>query len=806
MVEVFNCLAGEHDWRLVALALAICLLASWVTIGMFYRARAALGPARLVWLCLNAAVGGCGVWATHFISMLAYNPGASAGYELSLTALSLLSAVTIFGVGLSVALSAARRRDAAIGGAIVGGGIAVMHFTGMLALELPGDIGWSFGLAALSIALSCALAAMALAAAAGRDDLPHMLAGAVLLAAAILSLHFTAMGAATFIPDPTRAISALSVSPTTLALIVAAAAAVILSMCLVAALDDSRSAENLHRQKHLLDAAIENLSQGVCMFDADGRVILFNQLFAELMGFSGASLVGCSLPDLMMRRKEAGEFPGDPHEFSAKVIADIRQGLRIPRVTVTPRGTAVRVVDRPLANGGWVATFEDVTERQRAEAEIIRLARHDTLTGLANRAVFAEKLKEASEWLANAGDGYAVIMLDLEGLKVVNDTLGHRTGDRLLVEVAQRLKSTVRKTDVLARIGGDEFAIIVHNAPNLSDVAISMALRIINALAPPFDLDHNPASIGTSIGMVLAPKHGVDAEDLLKKADLALSAAKSAGRNSYRLFQPEMLESFQAQQARESELRDAVAGHEFEMYYQPLIDAKTAELRGFEALVRWRHPTRGLILPDQFIPFAESTGLILPLGRWILQQACRDAASWPSHIEIAINISAVQLSEGNLFDDVFGALMETGLSPKRLELEITETSLLENQEFILATLRQLRNIGVSMALDDFGTGYSSINYLINFPFDRIKIDQSFTRGCLVRADCKAVVSSVIALAQGLGIATTAEGVDAAEQVEYLRSVGVDYLQGYLFGRPAPVCELDFGGATPRVTAGVEQVA
>jgi predicted signal transduction protein with EAL and GGDEF domain len=333
-------------------------------------------------------------------------------------------------------------------------------------------------------------------------------------------------------------------------------------------------------------------------------------------------------------------------------------------------------------------------------------------------------------------------------------------------------------------------------------VAIALALRIINALAPPFDLDGHPTSIGTCIGMVLAPEHGVDAEDLLKKADLALCAAKEGGSNSYRLFQPEMLESFQIQRARESELRDAIARNEFEMFYQPVVDARTTELRAFEALVRWRHPTKGLIAPDQFIPFAESTGLILPLGRWILQQACNDAASWPDHIEVAVNISAVQLSDGKLFEDVLAVLLETGLSPHRLELEITETSLLENQESVLATIRQLRNLGVTMALDDFGTGYSSINYLINFPFDRIKIDKSFTQGCLARTDCKAVVSSVLALAQGLGIATTAEGVDAVEQLEYLRSVGVDLIQGYLFGRPAPLSELDFGDATPRV----EQVA
>jgi diguanylate cyclase (GGDEF)-like protein len=802
LFKILTCLAAEHDWRLLALAAVICLFTSWVTIGLFCRARAAQGRARHVWLGLDAAAGGYGVWATHFISMLAYSPGAEAGYNLILTALSLILAVAIFGIGFAVALSALTVRAAAIGGAIVGGGIAIMHFTGMMALELPGHISWSFDLASLSIVLGCALAGMALAVAVRRDDRRHTLAGGALLVAAILSLHFIAMAATTFTFDPTRVMNALSVSPTTLASIVAGAAAVMLGMCLVAAQDDRRSAEKLRCQKLLLDDALESLSQGVCMFDADGRVILFNKRFADLMEFSTATLLGRSLHDLMTERKELGHFAGDPQQFSAQVMAEVRQGLPAPKIMTSPARQTFRIQDRPTAAGGWVATFEDITETRHAEAEIFRLARHDSLTGLANRIVFTERLSEASRCLARDGDGYAVIMLDLDGFKVINDTLGHPAGDRLLVEVAQRLRSAIRRTDVLARIGGDEFAIILDNAPNQPEVAIALALRIINTLAPPFDLDGHQASISACIGMVLAPEHGVDAEDLLKKADLALYSAKAGGRNSYRLFRPEMLESFKIQQARERELRDAIAGNEFEMFYQPVVDAKTTELRAFEALVRWRHPTKGLIAPDQFIPFAESTGLILPLGRWILQQACEDAASWPDHIEVAVNISAVQLSDGKLFEDVLAVLLETGLSPHRLELEITETSLLENQESVLATIRQLRNLGVTMALDDFGTGYSSINYLINFPFDRIKIDKSFTQGCLARADCKAVVSSVLALAQGLGIATTAEGVDAVEQLEYLRSVGVDLIQGYLFGRPAPLSELDFGDATPRV----EQVA
>jgi predicted signal transduction protein with EAL and GGDEF domain len=368
----------------------------------------------------------------------------------------------------------------------------------------------------------------------------------------------------------------------------------------------------------------------------------------------------------------------------------------------------------------------------------------------------------------------------------------------LLIEVGRRLKSTVRETDVLARLGGDEFAIIQEGGPAQREAAIALALRIIEAVSQPFDLNGNRADLGASIGIVLAPEHESDPEGLLKRADLALYDAKGNGRNDYRFFRNELLEVADTQRTAEGELRDAIEREEFELHYQPVVDVKTRTLCGVEALVRWRHPTRGLIGPDQFVPLAESTGLIAPLGEWILQRACKDAASWPIHIKLAINISAIQFKKDNLFELILATLVETGLTPARLELEITETSLLENQEAHLSTIRQLKNLGISMALDDFGTGYSSVNYLANFPFDKIKIDKSFTQGVLHRRDCKAVVASTLALAQGLGTVTTAEGVETEEQLEYMRAAGVDLVQGYLFGRPVPIAQLDLSAAlSPR---------
>jgi diguanylate cyclase (GGDEF)-like protein len=387
------------------------------------------------------------------------------------------------------------------------------------------------------------------------------------------------------------------------------------------------------------------------------------------------------------------------------------------------------------------------------------------------------------------------LTLDLDKFKNVNDTLGHPAGDQLLVEVGQRLRSSLRDTDVLARLGGDEFAIIQENEKNQSEGAIALALRIIGLIEQPFDLNGHRIGVGTSIGIALAPEHGADAETLLKKADLALYAAKSGGRNDFRVFQSDLTEAADIQKSMESELREAISRNEFELHYQPVIDVRTHCICGVETFVRWHHPSRGLLTPDQFLPLAEATGLMLPLGEWILQQACMDAAAWPPHIRIAVNISAVQFNKGNLFDVILCALVDSGLSPERLELEIAETSLLEKNEAAhLLTMRQLKNLGVSIVLDNCGTGYSSATYLTSFPFDKIKIDKSVTQGFASRRDCAAVVDSVLALARGLDIVTAAKGVESSEQFEALKAAGVDLAQGYLFGQPVPHSELDLDAA------------
>lgn len=434
-------------------------------------------------------------------------------------------------------------------------------------------------------------------------------------------------------------------------------------------------------------------------------------------------------------------------------------------------------------------------EKQEADwasnIKITHLARHDSLTGLINRAVFMEKIEEACASLHLRDKTFNVLLLDLDRFKAVNDMLGHPAGDALLQEVTQRLRSALRETDVLARLGGDEFAIIITSETDQRGFATELANRIIGAIAEPFRIDGNQLNVGVSVGIAAAPDDGADPVDLVKKADIALYQAKAGGRSRYCFFDAEMLSELDARNRLEQDLRAAISSKELELHYQPIVDAKTGMPCGVEALARWHHPELGMVAADKFIPLAEQTGLIVPLGEWILQKACADATGWPEHIKVAVNLSPMQFKQTNLLDVVMCALVESGLPPQRLELEVTETVFLANDPEHWAVLRQLKGLGISIALDDFGTGYSSLSHLTMFPFDKIKIDKSFTQDMTKSASCAAVISSTLAIGRGLDMTTTAEGVETMDQFELLRASGVTFVQGYLFGEPGPASKLEF---------------
>jgi diguanylate cyclase (GGDEF)-like protein/PAS domain S-box-containing protein len=543
----------------------------------------------------------------------------------------------------------------------------------------------------------------------------------------------------------------------------------------------------IQTQYERLSAAINNMPLGLCMFDAEQKLIVCNQRYAEIYGVSEEHThPGTPLEAILEHRLQvAADARGGEH-MTVERLAAIRAGKPWFEINEFGDGRIIAMSYHPLSNGGSVAIHEDVTERRKAEQRIAHMAHHDALTDLPNRVHFREEMTEALNNVAD-GDKVAVLYIDLDHFKDVNDTFGHPIGDVLLRQVSQRLRACVRPTDAVARLGGDEFAVI-QTAGNQPVSATAMANRIIKELAMPFDLDGHQALIGASIGISVAPDDGDDADGLLKKADMALYRSKEDGRGIYSFFEPEMDARMQRRRALELDLRKALALDQFEVHYQPLLNLENNEISGFEALVRWRHPERGMVQPNDFIPLAEETGLIGPIGNWVLNQACSDALKWPDHVKIAVNLSPVQFNK-TLVLDVISALSKSGLAPNRLELEITETVLMQDTDSTIAMLNQLRDLGVRIAMDDFGTGYSSLGYLRKFPFDKIKIDRSFIKDMDGKADSMAIVRAVTGLGATLGMSTTAEGVETVEQLRQLRLEGCTEVQGFLISKARPASEL-----------------
>jgi diguanylate cyclase (GGDEF)-like protein len=537
-------------------------------------------------------------------------------------------------------------------------------------------------------------------------------------------------------------------------------------------------------RERLFETALHNMSQGLCMFDTDANLVVCNDRYMEMYRVSpDAVYPGAALRSMLLHRKEIGNFAGDPDIYIKELRAGIAAADGYTQLVQSADGRTISIVNRVMANGGWVATHEDITERTRAEAQIRHMARHDNLTGLPNRLAFQDEMQQGLRRVRR-GDMMAVMCLDLDHFKNVNDTLGHLVGDKLLCAAATRLKNVIRETDTIARLGGDEFAVLQVDLDKPDNAGV-FAQRIIDAVNQPYELDGHQVVVSTSIGIAIAPADGNSAEQLLRNADMALYRAKWDGRSTFRYFEPEMDEHLQNRRMMEIDLRSAVINNEFQVYYQRQVDAATEQITGCEALLRWISPTRGMVSPADFIPLAEEIGLIVPIGDWVLKTACTEAATWPNEARIAVNLSPAQFKSRSVVQSVINALAVSGLDPTRLELEITESVLLHDNEATIATLHQLRSFGIKISMDDFGTGYSSLSYLRSFPFDKIKIDRSFIKDISDKGDCAAIVKAVAGLGKGLGIATTAEGVETAEQLRHVRSEGCTEVQGYLFSAPQP---------------------
>jgi len=541
-------------------------------------------------------------------------------------------------------------------------------------------------------------------------------------------------------------------------------------------------------EKQRLDTAINNMTQGLLMFDSSHRLVVANQRYVEMFGVSTEVVKpGCTLQDLLNHRKEIGSFKGDVDAYCATLFGKMAQGEIFQTILETADGGSIQVSYRPLPRGGWVTTLEDITERRRVEDRITHLAHYDALTDLPNRALFHEQLKRELARIA-PGEQLAVLYIDIDEFKSVNDTLGHLIGDELLKSVAVSLGRCVRDTDFVARLGGDEFAIVQTGIRTADDVT-GLVTRVLDTIREPYECLGHQVTTDASIGIALAPQHGADLDQILKNADLAMYAAKSAGRRTYRFFEPEMDARARARHILEMDLRQAISDGAFEVHYQPCISLQDNKITSCEALLRWRHSERGMISPAEFIPIAEETGLINQLGEWVLTTACAEATTWPDHIKLAVNVSPVQFKSGTLALKIVAALAASGLPASRLELEITEAVLIRDDEAALAILHQLRAIGVGIALDDFGTGYSSLSYLQRFPFDKIKIDRCFVNDIAEPDGSSCIVQAVVNIAAARQMTTTAEGVETQQQRELLRALGCAEMQGYLFSPAKPAAEI-----------------
>ncbi|UHC19527.1 EAL domain-containing protein [Methylobacterium currus] len=533
------------------------------------------------------------------------------------------------------------------------------------------------------------------------------------------------------------------------------------------------------------DQYLNSVRQGILFIDRQGRLIVVTASAQKTIHH-----IVPHVQELVSARQLLRAFQAC-RSSRREMFQHLRSMLKRPSRTifeVAHLDRTIQVELSPVAEEGWAVTLEDISARKANEARADEVARLDPLTGLPNRLLLRERLTEALARLQRTGDAFALLLIDLDRFKPVNDTLGHPIGDALLEKVADRLRSTVRPTDTVARVGGDEFVILQNGVREAADTQ-ALARRLVDLIGRTYMVEGHLLTIGASVGAAFAPGDGTESDKLLKNADLALYRAKLDGRGTYRFFEPEMDARMQARRKLELDMRQALARREFQLHYQPQLHLESDRITGCEALIRWRHPERGMISPLDFIPLAEEIGLIVPIGEWVIRQACRDAMTWPAHMSVAVNVSPAQFKSDRLVEMIISALATSGLPARRLEVEITEGVLLQQNERTLQTLHRLRELGVRVSMDDFGTGYSSLSYLQSFPFDKIKIDRSFVKDLATKPDGEAIIRAVAGLGKSLGMTTVAEGVETPEQLQRIRLEGCTDVQGYLISKPIAADDL-----------------
>jgi diguanylate cyclase (GGDEF)-like protein len=809
MLRDWPLLAGALDLRLVALALTVCAIASFSAVLFFQRARDAPRRARTIWVVAAGAASGCALWSTHLIGMLAAAPTASVVFDVRLTALYLIAAGALMTAALGYAALGPVRWRAVSSCGLLGALMGLLHVLGSGAVDYPGPWVLPLELLCVSVFLGLLFVWAAVSMAFQAQRLRQLLAATVILTLAIAVHEFTGVGSVAGGGSSAPLMQAVPVAHA--ALTIAAVTLAVIALCFASAFAANsissgvyefgrllqlsrfrqqiieRSEEKVREQNMRLDAALNNMSQGLVMFDESERIIVCNDRYLQMYDLPAAEVRSghCTLERLVRLRAARSNFHKDVDLFLARIRAGSKTGKGHMMINELADGRVMSVSNQPMANGGWVVTHEDITEQRRGERRIAYLAHHDVLTGLPNRAAFNEQLTRMLDWAIDAKAGFAVFYIDLDRFKEINDVFGHSVGDMLLSDVAQRLQGAAQN-HFIARLGGDEFTLIVTESVDADDLA-AIADRMVSAMTPEFTIDGHGFRISISVGIACYPQDGQDTTTLLGNADAALYRAKAEGRAAVRFFEAEMDMQLRERHALQHELSGAAERGELILHYQPQARV-SGGITGFEALVRWQHPTRGMIPPGTFIPVAEESGLIVAMGEWILREACREAASWTRPLQIAVNLSPLQFLHGDPVRMVHQVLIDTGLAPDRLQIEITEGVLMADSARPMSMLRMLKALGVKVVMDDFGTGYSSLSYLQSFPFDKIKIDRAFIANVDRNHQSAAIVRAIISLGQSLGLPVLAEGVETPGQLAFLAAENCEEVQGFLLGRPAPIAQ------------------
>ncbi|WP_246091557.1 bifunctional diguanylate cyclase/phosphodiesterase [Aliirhizobium smilacinae] len=776
MFKVLECVAVQHDHALVALAAGICVIGMLAFFLIHRRAIECSEKRRKIWLLVAAVTGGLSVWATHFVAMLAYEGTIDIEFELFRTVLSAIIAAVGFWASLKIAEGGTLKSEILAGTAATVS-VAAMHFTGTASIRAAATIHYEIGIIPVAALLSIGLLTFAFRMSMRRKGRRGLWAAVAASVLSICLLHFSAMSATTLVPDPSLPQASLDGSGR---IWMVWAVSVVVGMIIVAGMIASFLDRYLTDLRGFANATLEGLA-----VVREGVIIEANARFPAMLGLRDRDVIGRS-PDALMVAAD-GISLIDVERTRAVEAQPLKAGplkpgkeafLEVAVHTIEYRGRQCQVL-----------AVRDLTEKRIAELRVEHMARHDALTDLPNRSLFNEKLEAAIDIAGSADERLAVLALDLDRFKSVNDVFGHAEGDRVLVKVADILRRCAGVTDTPARIGGDEF-IILQPGLDQPTAAYLLADRILDTFRQEMNVNFDPKAVGVSIGVSIFPEDGRTADELRNAADMALYNAKFSGRGTAAFYSADMDADLRQRRLLESELRHAALRDQLSLVFQPLFDASNGTCTGYEALMRWHHPDLGQVSPATFIPVAEETGIIVTLGEWALREACRTAASWDDGLAVAVNVSAVQFRFPDLVDTVAAALTDSGLEPHRLELEITETSLIENRDAVLAMLKKLRALGVLIVIDDFGTGYSSLSNLQTFPFDKIKIDRSFIWQMEEDESARAIVKAIIGLGKSLDLPVVAEGIETFGQHRMVIEEGIEQLQGFLLGKPKSAGEVE----------------